>query len=110
MIVGSDIEWLEPWQAVSESEATQLETELRRELAPGHAIFGRRATAVGARRDCDDVLFELLDPAQLAVVHLSYATHPDRPPWPSTELYSDFADFGERAMRPDHLDYTDEAG
>ena len=29
---------------------------------------------------------------------------------PRTQLYSDLADFVERRMKPDHLDYTDEAG
>ena len=109
MIVDANIGLLDPWGAVSEPRAAKLEEELGRELASGHVLFGRRAKAVAVRCDCDDVLFELRDPPQLAVVHLGWGVHHELPPWPRTELYSDLADFVERSMKPDHLDYIDEA-
>ena len=110
MIVDANIGLLDPWGAVSEPRAAKLEEELGRELASGHVLFGRRAKALAVRCDCDDVLFELRDPPQLAVVHLGWGVHPELPPWPRTELYSDLADFVVRTMTPDHLDYGDEAG
>jgi hypothetical protein len=61
---------------------------------------------VARRCDCDDVFFELEGAQQLAVVHLSYASHPDRPPWPTTEIFEGVKDFVERRMQPDHSDYT----
>ena len=100
------IDWLEPWRALSEPEKPRLEIELSYELALGHVLFGRRARALAVRVDCDDVLFELLAPPGLAVVHLSYAERPDRPPWPTTELFADAPDFIARRMKPDHADYT----
>ena len=103
------VEWLEPWQAVTEAQGRRLEEELRLELAAEHVIFGRPARALGTRCDCDDVLFEINDPPEHAVVHLAYAAHPDRPPWPTTELFRNLNDFVERRMKPDHSDYVDEA-
>jgi hypothetical protein len=81
-----------------------VESELARELAPGHVLAGRRAVAVGRRADNDDVLFHLPDgPALLAVVHLTWTGQREwRPAWPHTVLYHTVAEFVERCMRPDH--------
>src|SRR5262245_17136246 len=102
-----EIEWLDPWSPVRASKVRQdLEQELLREVTKGHAIFGRQATAIATRRDCDDVLFVLGESGQLAVVHLAFAAHPDRPPWPIAELFESVEDFVDRRMKPDHEDYT----
>ena len=104
-------DWLVPWRAVVDSDASQLERELHRELAPGHPLFGRTtgASALAVRQDCDDVLFELRDPTQFAVVHLTYIkTPPDKLPWPETEMFGDMSSFIERRMKPDHEDFTTE--
>lgn len=95
-----EVEWLDPWQPT----APGLETELAREVGPGHVLAGRRAVAVARRIDDDDVLFYLPDgPASLAVVHLTWTGHRERKPeFPWTVLYHSVADFAERCMRPDH--------
>jgi hypothetical protein len=98
--------WLEPWYPLSDDVIRErLERELKSELAADHVLYGRNAHAVATRKDCDDVLFEVGQPSQFAVVHLSYAARPDRPPWPSTEVFENVADFIER-MKADHSDYT----
>ena len=105
------LEWLVPWRPVANSNAPALERELHRELAPGHPLFGRidGAKALAVRQDCDDVLFELRDPPQYAVVHLTYvATPPDTPPWPKSEMFADMGSFVERRMNVDHDDFTTE--
>jgi hypothetical protein len=65
-------------------------------------LAGRRAVAVGRRKDNDDVLFHLPDgPALLAVVHLT--GHRERKPeFPWTVLYHSVVEFVERCMQPDH--------
>jgi hypothetical protein len=101
-------EWLVPWRPIERSAAAALERELRRELAPGHPLFGRSdgAKALASRQDCDDVLFELRDPPQFAVVHLTYTkAPPDKPPWPETEMFDDMKGFVERRMRADNDDF-----
>jgi hypothetical protein len=105
------VQWLVPWRPVVHSDASHLERELRRELAPGHPLFGRNdgATALAVRQDCDDVLFELRDPTRFAVVHLTYTTAPpDTPPWPETEVFEDMESFVQRRMKADHDDFTAE--
>lgn len=95
-----ELDWLDPWRPTPPG----LETELARELGPGHVLAGRRAVAVGRRMDNDDVLFYLPDgPALLAVVHLTWTGQRERTAdWPHAELYQSVAEFAERRMRPDH--------
>ena len=95
-----DVEWLDPWRPTPRG----LETELAREVGPGHVLAGRRAVAVARRTDNDDVLFHLPDgPALLAVVHLTWTCQRERKPeWPHTVLYHSVAEFVERCMRQDH--------
>lgn len=101
------IAWLEPWRAIADpASRRQLERELNRELAKGHPLFGRSAEAVGRRCDCDDYLFVLRDPDEWAVVHLAFASRPDRPPWPIADLFSGVTDFIERRMKADHAEFT----
>ena len=102
-----DLEWLEPWSAVvDEKMRAALEDELAKELGRGHVLFQRPARAIARRYDQDDVLYAIENPSQLAVVHLSYAAKPDRPPWPSTSLFDDIAAFIQERMNPDHDDYA----
>ena len=97
------MDWLEPWVPVSdETERVGLEAELHRELGPGHVLFRRLARAIARRHDRDDVLFEVGQPAQFAVVHLTYAAHPEKEPWPMADLFDTLAAFVEGRMKPDH--------
>jgi hypothetical protein len=103
---GENIEWMEPWTPIVDPALrTSLETELRNEVAQGHVLFGRSAMALARRSDQDDVLFAVDNPSQFAVVHLSYAARPDRPPWPDTICFDDVETFVEGRMRPDHEEY-----
>jgi hypothetical protein len=74
--------WMTPWVEVVNAAA--LEEELRREVAAGHLLFGLPVTAVARRRDCDDVLFKVLDGTnRYAVVHLTWRGCPGNDPrWP----------------------------
>lgn len=73
-----------------EARRQHFEGELVRELAEGHRLHGVPASAIAACQHCDDVLFEV-SVDRYAVVHLSYPkAAPDRPPWPDTDLYSDW--------------------
>lgn len=93
-----DVALLEPWTAVNNAQG--LETELVRELVPGHRLYGRpNLRAVARRADGDDVLF--LSDTIAAVVHLTWAKEPD-PEHPSTEIFSSIEDFVARRMDPDH--------
>ena len=99
-----EVALLEPWTAVNNAQG--LETELARELVPGHPLHGRpNLRAVARRADCDDVLF--LSDTIAAVVHLTWAKEPD-PEHPSTELFSSIEDFVARRMDPDHDDFAGE--
>ena len=70
--------------------ARGLLTELQKEVALGHSLFGRAAKAVATRKDCDDVLFETDDPEKpLAVVHLTWKESAEiESRWPATRLFA----------------------
>ncbi len=60
-------------------------------------------TRLIARGNGDDALFELLDGmAVYAVVHLTWARHPEPLPWPATELYNSLTSFVNERMIPEH--------
>jgi hypothetical protein len=103
------VDWLEPWWNVTAEEsdlAEAYERELRAELGAGHPLFGVRVAAIGKHDGSDDVLFELLDGSgRVAVVHLTWAQHPEPVPWPATEFFPDMEAFAEQRMRPDHKEF-----
>lgn len=101
------ITWREPWSPVAtEAHRTKLEAELQKEVAAGHVLHGRGVRALAVRADQDDVLFVVSDPEQLAVVHLSYSSGADHPPWPTTTLFDAVSQFVATRMDRDHDDYT----
>jgi hypothetical protein len=94
------VAWLEPWTLLAPSNRDAFETELRRELDESHSLHSRDARAYLRRIDCDDVLFILSRPVELAVVHLTYTKHPpDQPPWPRTEICDQVWRFVDRTLR-----------
>src|SRR5688572_25990080 len=98
------VKWLVPWHPIAEVTSVEvLAQELRAELSRHHVLFGIGVRAVGRRQDCDDVLFELLDGSgRFAVVHLTYARHPEPDPcWPETTLYDSWSDFERERMTAD---------
>jgi hypothetical protein len=101
------VEWLEPWSAVIDDKMrATLEAELIAEVAQGHTLFQRPARAIARRDDQDDVLYAVGTPSELAVVHLSYAARPDRPPLPTTAIFESMAAFIQDRMKLDHDEFA----
>lgn len=98
------MEWLEPWwHAPKSPDLAAYERELAAELGRGHPLYGVPLTALGKHDGSDDVLFRLLDGSgRVAVVHLTWARHPEPPPWPGFELFPSLEAFAAERMRPDH--------
>jgi hypothetical protein len=89
--------WVQPdpkWSAA-------LEAEFRRELPPGHLLYGRRVELVAAREGTDDVLFGHPDePGRFTVVHLTWLGREEinaNHPW--IEFDGDFAEFTAWELR-----------
>jgi hypothetical protein len=91
------VEWPYPFSPIEHPEdKPAFEAELRRELKPGHPLFGLPVAALARRYDQDDVLFELLDGSdRIAEVHLTWAGEKEKPPWPRTALFDNFAAWAE---------------
>ena len=102
----ADLTWLEPWQPMAAAARGPAESALRRELVAGHALFGRTAHAIARRSDCDDVLFALEAPQELAVVHMAHARN-RTPESPHVMLFESLIEFAEGCMQPDHAEYTE---
>ena len=89
----------DPWISIEDrSAAFGLETELRKEVADGHRLWPIVGWAVARRRDRDEVLFRLSD-GRWAIVHLTWANHPESPPWPATTVYGSLAEAKDRIDR-----------
>jgi hypothetical protein len=54
------------------------------------------------------VLFQLLDGTnRVAVVHLTYAQHPEpNPTWPETRVFEDFEHFAAEEMQIEHENWN----
>ena len=99
------INWLEPWGAVREPISAGLEVELRKEVVPGHTLYGCRAIAVGRRFDRDYVLYFLPESNYpLAVVHLLWRekVQGEDSSWPQTVFYSALEEWHEKCMKTDN--------
>jgi hypothetical protein len=88
----------QPWTVVEGSgRAQSVEAELGTEIDRGHDLHGRALTVWLICNACDDVLVRIDDrqaqsgdmPYLCAVVHVTCSGHAERPPWPSTTLYTD---------------------
>ena len=102
-------DWPVPWCPIKGGSAADgLSRELYDELSSRHVLYGIKVNPVAFRQDCDDVLFELLDGSgRFAVVHLTYAQHPEPDPrWPETDVDSDWSHFEQERMRSDAADWS----
>jgi hypothetical protein len=108
------VEWLDSWWHVAAERpdlAAGYEREMQAELGAGHPLFGVPVAAVGKHDGADDVLFRVLDGSgRVAVVHLTWARHPEPPPWPATEFFPGIEAFAEQRMSPDRDEHRDSAG
>jgi hypothetical protein len=99
------MEWLEPWwstECQDEQFHAGFKRELEGELSSEHPLHGIETRLI-ARGNGDDALFELLDgTGRYAVVHLTWARHPEPLPWPATELYNSLTSFVNERMIPEH--------
>ncbi len=91
-----DVDWKSiPWQPHKAESLQGVLSELQRELAPAHILFGLKVTPIALGYDGDDVLFELED-GRYAVVHLTWSCKTE--PYddcPSTVIYPSLAEFAE---------------
>lgn len=75
--------------------AASLMAEFRRELPPGHLLYGRRVELVAAREGTDDILLRHADePDRFTVIHLSWLGREEiNADYPWLEYDGDFAGF-----------------
>ena len=95
------MKWVYPWcHTPNGTPDDAIAQELRSELCPSHVLYGIPVRQIGHRVDCDDALFELLDSSnRLAVVHLTFAQHPEPDPkWPETRLFTNWEQFEREEM------------
>lgn len=105
------IEFLDPWWSTAGKDARFHDTfhdQLRREVPPGHVMYGVPARMIARHDASDDTLFELLDGSgRVAVVHLTWAKRRERLPWPGTDVYPSLRAFAEERMLPEHRAYRE---
>ena len=111
-VIPDNIEFLTPWQVIADSgeaanRAAHLSIRPQSEVPSKHILYGLKATAVAARIDRDDVLFELEGrDTPLAVVHMTWKKETD-PRWPDTRLFKNWEAWIREEMIPAHEEYCD---
>jgi hypothetical protein len=86
-----------PWEGLSET-GSNFAAELKKEVGPGHPLFGCEVTAIARAVDSDDVLFSVSLPSTpWAVVHLTWRGQQEvDSTWPHVELLSSISSLLER--------------
>jgi hypothetical protein len=98
------MDFLEPWHATNSQTSVD---ELKREVAPGHLLYGIPLSTIARRQDQDEVLFQLHDgTGRVAEVHLSWKRAQESDPrWPAVRLFSSFEAWAV-SMKSDHDDFV----
>lgn len=68
-----------------------LLAELHREIGPNHLLHGRTVSVVARSQDNDDILV-VVDDKTWAIVHLTWRSAPEVPPWPMTAVFGSLSD------------------
>jgi hypothetical protein len=89
LCVNTVLEPPEPWFRPVPQLATALVREAQAEIRSDHELAGHELTAIVKCAGCDDVIFSV-DDGTFALVHLTWAKHPEPPPWPVTTLLAGF--------------------
>lgn len=89
------MEWPGSWVAISdEHQAHSLAQELLRELSFGHPLACTPLTVIGRCGACDDIVVSIDDSTmRVAVVHLTWSSKFETPPWPSTIFFESLDSF-----------------
>jgi len=106
MTIPVNVDIVAPWEALARAERSEfLAAQLETTLSEKHVLHGLKVTAVAARIDRDDVLFEVAEGEMpLAVVHLTWQKETDSR-WPSTKLFRSWEHWVQEDMQPAHEDY-----
>jgi hypothetical protein len=78
-----------PWSRPADHRAAGLEREAHTEIGPAHELHGHRLTVIAACSGCDRVAFSI-DDGSFAIVHLTWTTHQEPGPWPTTQRLSGY--------------------
>ncbi len=81
------------WFPVDAAGRVGLDEELRRELKPGHRLYGLPLTIVARSAECDDYLVAVAGTDTVAEVHLTWAGDYEKPPWPSARVYRSLSEW-----------------
>jgi hypothetical protein len=100
-----DLQLLAPWQALSPERAEHFLRELENELDVHHPLYGVELKPIALSTQADDVLFQLND-GRVAMVHLTWKSRPETPPWPHHTIYLTFEDWVQKVILPEHDDFT----
>ena len=96
-----ELEWLEPWRKLEDSEWAFLESEFYKELRRDHVLFGIKVMAVGKSDASDDLLLRLYE---YALVHLTWLGRQEiSDAWPYTQLHRTWHDFLTGRMQDDNF-------
>ncbi len=107
--------WLEPWVLIEDLDwdaqkkrdyCIGWEGQLKREVGPRHALFGKEASLIARRFDRDDELFQL-EGLEVAEVHLTWARGMEADPrWPNAAIFASLENWQTESMTAQHREWN----
>lgn len=100
----SKIQFLDPWCEFIPGQGEVFLEELKRELSPGHPLYGTELLPLGHSGAADDALFGAED-GRVFQVHLTLSRRAEQPPVPRTRVYVNADEWVQQVMLPANEDY-----
>jgi hypothetical protein len=101
MIVEEAQDLSEPWFRPGPENASALGREAAAEIGPGHELSGRALTVLARCGGCGEIAVSL-DDGTFALVHLTWAQHPEPSSWPLTQRLGGYATLGTAIAAHQH--------
>ena len=99
-----NIQFLDPWCEFIPGQGDAFLQELKRELSPGHLLYGLKLYPLGHSGAADDALFEAED-GRVFQVHLTFSRPTDQSPLPRTCVYANADEWVQQVMLPANEEY-----
>jgi hypothetical protein len=101
----ANIQFLDPWCEFVPGQSEVFLQELKRELSPGHLLYGLEVFPLGHSGAADDALFEAED-GRVFQVHLTFSRRAALPPLPRTRVYANVDEWVQQVMLPANEEYS----
>jgi hypothetical protein len=97
-------EGLGPWRKIPEDRRLGYQTELMKEVGPGHPLWDVPLRVCATRTDGNEIMCSIDDGSKrVAVVHLTWSGVSESPRYPTTRFFGTFERFIMHVMQDEYF-------